>query len=203
MDNDNDELHKKIEVLLGRPLNEEELGKIKKIPQEKGASKGSPPWLFFVAMQFAEELAKRLNETQQQSADEAATGKQQPSEPERKTSCSAGKTISVEKGNPPPLELSFPLLACAVSALFLLLVDGSLMLWAGICLGKGKVMPPVWLLKMPVGILLSPLLVAVGIYCGIRGGKYYSKDAPEWRKWAAVSATCLLGGSILLGLTFS
>jgi len=154
-------------------------------------------------MQFAEELAKRLNETQQQSADEAATGKQQPSKPERKTSCSAGKTISVEKGNPPPLELSFPLLACAVSALFLLLVDGSLMLWAGICLGKGKVMPPVWLLKMPVGILLSPLLVAVGIYCGIRGGKYYSKDAPEWRKWAAVSATCLLGGSILLGLTFS
>jgi len=47
MDNDNDELHKKIEVLLGRPLNEEELGKIKKIPQEKGASKGSPPWFFF------------------------------------------------------------------------------------------------------------------------------------------------------------
>ena len=56
------------------------------------------------------------------------------------------------------------LVPLGIAALICLLVFGSLMLWAGFCIGSGQSLPPAALLNMPSGILIGGLSFVAGIY---------------------------------------
>ncbi|MDR2819946.1 MAG: hypothetical protein LBB60_05400 [Desulfovibrio sp.] len=52
-------------------------------------------------------------------------------------------------------------------ALVWLLAYGSLMLWTGFRTGSGQVHDPVWILRMPSGVLMGGLLLGGGLFLGV------------------------------------
>lgn len=86
-------------------------------------------------------------------------------------------------------------------ALFLLLLYGALLLWAGYCIGSGQTQPPALVLRMPVGILLSGLCIAGGFFIGAMAAKSFANGQAEWKKWGLYAVGLLLPGGVIFGLT--
>jgi hypothetical protein len=84
-------------------------------------------------------------------------------------------------------------------ALFLLLLYGSLLMWAGYSIGSGQTQPPALLLQMPVGIITGALCFSGGIFFGVLAAKNFADGNAVWRK-RLLAALC---GLFLGGLVFS
>ena len=81
-------------------------------------------------------------------------------------------------------------------ALFLHLVYGSLLLWAGHGMAAGLIkIPPV--LQMPVGLLLAVLSLCTGLFLGALAAKHYAEENTVWRKFALASAVCIAPSGVL------
>jgi hypothetical protein len=95
------------------------------------------------------------------------------------------------------------LLPMGLVALVCLLIYGSLLMWAGICLGSGRAHPPEWLLRVPSGFLMAGLCAAGGLFMGVYTGREFAEDAKGWRKKGLIALAMLVSGSVVLGLTLS
>lgn len=80
------------------------------------------------------------------------------------------------------------------SILCLLLLYGSLSMWAGFSIGYGQPLPPVLLLKMPVGLLIGILCMVGSIFAGILAAKTFSEGGGSWRKQAFIAMGLLVPG---------
>lgn len=86
-------------------------------------------------------------------------------------------------------------------ALVLLLLYGSLLLWAGYSIGSGQAQPPALVLKMPVGLVLGALSFVCGIALGILAARDFAEGKVGWRKQFFMALGCLLPGGWALCLT--
>lgn len=67
-------------------------------------------------------------------------------------------------------------------ALVLLLLYGSLLLWAGYSIGSGQAQPPVLVLKMPVGLVLGALSFVCGIALDVLAARDFARAEKGWWK---------------------
>lgn len=86
-------------------------------------------------------------------------------------------------------------------ALFLLLLYGALLLWAGYAIGTGQTQPPALLLKVPVGILIGALCICGGIFSGVLAARAFSEGDAKWRKLLLAAIGCLLPGGWVFSVT--
>ena len=89
------------------------------------------------------------------------------------------------------------LLPLGVLALVCLLAYGSLLMWAGFCLGSGQAPNMTLILRMPSGILMGALCLAGSLLLGVHAGREFAEEGRGWRKKAIVAlALLLLGGFV-------
>ena len=91
-------------------------------------------------------------------------------------------------------------LVWGTATLFLLLLYGTFLLWAGFCLGAGRVQVhgP---LRMPVGVLLAAICICCGIFSGALAAKKFAEGLRQWRRLLLVAVACLISGSCLAAFT--
>ncbi len=80
------------------------------------------------------------------------------------------------------------------------LIYGSLLLWAGFCLGAGRAHPPALLLRMPSGMLISGLCLAAGLFLGFVAAKEYAEGQKGAIKQLLLALTFLIPGSVIFSL---
>ena len=90
------------------------------------------------------------------------------------------------------------LVPLGIAALICLLVFGSLMLWAGFCIGSGHSLPPAALLNMPSGILSGGLSFVAGIYLFVITARLFIDEDDAWKKSCAVMFLFVIVGIVLL-----
>ena len=92
--------------------------------------------------------------------------------------------------------------AWGTAALFLLLLYGSCLMWAGFCLGSGQVQPHD-LLKMPVGFVLAALCLCGGSVFGVVAARAFADMNRIWRKYFIVAGGCFIFGGAISVLTLA
>lgn len=81
------------------------------------------------------------------------------------------------------------------------LIYGSLLLWAGFCLGAGRAHPPALLLRMPSGMLISGLCLAVSLFLGVLTAKDYAEGQQKRTiKRILLALTFLIPDSVIFSL---
>ena len=90
------------------------------------------------------------------------------------------------------------LLPLGVLTLVCLLGYGSLLLWAGFCLGSGQVQSMALILRMPSGILIGALCLVGSLFLGVRAGREFAEEGKGWRKKALVALTMLVVGGVVV-----
>jgi hypothetical protein len=92
------------------------------------------------------------------------------------------------------------LLPMGLLALVSLLVYGSLILWAGFRIGSGQAHDPVWILRMPSGVLMGGLLLSGGLFLGIHAAKKFADGGGEWKKKMVAALAMLVPGGVMASL---
>lgn len=93
-------------------------------------------------------------------------------------------------------------LTWGTAALFLLLLYGSCLMWAGFCFGSGQVQPHS-LLKMPVGFVLDALCLCSGSVFGVVAARAFAGMNRIWRKCLFAAGDCFVFGGAISVLTLS
>jgi hypothetical protein len=92
------------------------------------------------------------------------------------------------------------LLSMGLAALVSLLAYGSLMLWAGFQTGSGQGHDPVWILRMPSGVLLGGLLLGGGLFLGVHAAREFADGGGKWKKRLIVALAMLVSGGVMVRL---
>jgi cell division protein ZapA (FtsZ GTPase activity inhibitor) len=92
------------------------------------------------------------------------------------------------------------LLTMGLGALACLLAYGSLSMWAGFHMGSGHAQSPVWLLRVPSGVLMGGLFLAGGLFLGVRAGSEFAEVGKGWKKSMAFALAMLVAGGVIVSL---
>lgn len=74
------------------------------------------------------------------------------------------------------------LLPLGVLALACLLAYGSISMWAGFCLSLGKAHDPIWILRVPSGLLMGALCLAGSLFLGVHADREFAETAKTGEK---------------------
>jgi hypothetical protein len=89
------------------------------------------------------------------------------------------------------------LLPMGLVALICLLAYGSMLMWAGFCLGSRYVQDMALILRMPSGFLMSGLCAAGGLLLGVYAGREFAEAGKGWWKKMLVSLVMLVSGAVI------
>ena len=191
-----------LESLLGRPLSVEEKERLRRIKDTLHISDNDALWDILTAMEYQRKYYEELPEKITLAATEIFQELSIAAEKEVALAQSRLAESVVEQAEKLSLKTRIgSWFAWGGLALFLLLLYGALLLWAGYCMGSGQTQPPAMVLHMPVGILLSGLCIAGGFFLGAMAAKSFANGHAGWKKWGLFAVGLLLPGGILFGLT--
>lgn len=165
----------RLEKLLGHKLEAEEKERLQRIKDTLQISDNDALWDILVALEYQRTYYEVLPEKIRKITVDIF----------RELSQTAGQGIVMERTGKLHLKnYGSTLLIGGVVTLGFLLVYGSLLLWAGMCIGPQ--LPP--LLRMPVGIIIGALCLCVGIVFGILAARDFSEGNVRWHKhiWTAL-----------------
>jgi len=90
------------------------------------------------------------------------------------------------------------LLPMGLVALLCLLAYGSLLMWAGYCLGTGYMQDIALILRVPSGFLMAALCLAGSLFLGVHAGREFAVEGKGWRKKTIVALALLVLGAFVV-----
>lgn len=190
-----------LESLLGRPLSVEEKERLRRIKDTLHISDNDALWDILTAMEYQRKYYEELPEKITLAATEIFQELSIAAEKEVALAQSRLAESVVEQAEKLSLKTRIgSWFAWGGLALFLLLLYGALLLWAGYCIGSGQTQPPALLLKMPVGIIIGALCFCCSVFCGFLAARDFAAGKAVWRKNALAALGCLLPGGWVFSL---
>ena len=92
------------------------------------------------------------------------------------------------------------LLPMALVAIVCLVAYGSLLMWAGYCLGSRYVQDMALILRMPSGFILAGLCAAGGLFLCIHAAKEFAHEGSGWKKKLFIGLTLLAPSGLFVSL---
>ena len=191
-----------LEKLLDRELTSDEIDRFHRIKDTLNISDNDALWDIIIAMEyqrsFYEEIPEKIAVTTTNILQQLASAA------EKETALAQNRLTASVVAQAQKLATKISMITWGYLGGFtltVLLLYGSLLLWAGYSIGSGQTQPPALLLRMPVGIVLSALAVAGGILLGIVAGKEFSERQSGWGKHMMAALGCLLSGGVVFSFT--
>lgn len=176
-----------LEEALGRKFTEQESARLREIGRQLHLRDDDALWSLLAALEyqriFYEALPDRIADASREIMDgiSAAAASETAAAQARLTES------VVEQAKRLSGKIHYAtLVPLGIAALICLLVFGSLMLWAGFCIGSGQSLPPAALLNMPSGILIGGLSFVAGIYLFVITARLFIDEDDAWKKSCAV-----------------
>lgn len=184
-----------MEKLLDRELDTEEKERLQRIQDTLQIADNDALWAVISAMEYQRAYYETLPEkissvTEKILAEWAEAARKNAAAPQKAKGKKAGEQANVISLK----ELVQPW-CTALLTLCLLLLYGSLAMWAGYSIGSGHTQPPGLLMRMPVGILMGLLCMSVCVMEGIRAAKAFADTDSSWRKHALAAGALLVPGA--------
>ena len=188
-----------LEEALGRKFTEQESARLREIGRQLHLRDDDALWSLLAALEyqriFYEALPDRIADASREIMDgiSAAAASETAAAQARLTES------VVEQAERLSGKIHYAtLVPLGIAALICLLVFGSLMLWAGFCIGSGHSLPPAALLNMPSGILSGGLSFVAGIYLFVITARLFIDEDDAWKKCCAVMFLFVIVGIVLL-----
>ena len=193
---------KRLEKLLDRKLPDAEKERLRTIGRVLGIGDNDSLWAIVTALEYQrvyyEELPQKIAAASTEilqrlsGAAEAEARLAQGRLAESVTELARKLSVRIN------METLLPL---AVLALLSLLAFGSLLLWAGYCLGSGQTQDAPLILRMPSGLLMGALCLAGGLFLGVHAAKEYAEGGSVWRKKMLAALAMLFAGGAAISMT--
>ena len=192
----------RLERLLNRALSAEEKERLRRIKDTLEISDNDALWDVITAMEYQRTYYEELPDRIAKTASEIFAGLSQAAEKEvalaqgRLTECvvKQAEKLSIK-------DHAHTWLMWGIITIFLLLLYGSLLLWAGYCIGSEQTQPPAMLLRMPVGLPFAALCLCAGIFSGTYAAREFSVGNDAWRKPMLAAIIGFLSGALILAGT--
>ncbi|MCQ2363753.1 MAG: hypothetical protein MJ041_05440 [Acidaminococcaceae bacterium] len=188
------DLLNRIETILGRELGQEEKERYLRVKEILQVSDNDAIWDLLVAMEYQRTFYEALPAQIRETAGQIVADLKQAAE---KQLTSAQNSLSM-----PQIQPVKTWLVWGMGMVAILILYGSLTMWAGYCIGSGQSHAPALLLKMPVGVLVGIASLLAGLGLGAMAGKSYSEGTLNWRKQVVPPLCCLVFGLAICALTF-
>lgn len=185
-----------LEKLLGRELDPSEKERLQRIQDVLKIGPNDALWSIIAALEYQrayyEELPQKIRTaTEEILAEWSEAARKNAAAPQKTKLKKAGEQTNVISLK----ELVHPWLVWALLTFCLLLLYGSLSMWAGYSIGSGQTQPPGLLMRMPVGVLMGLLCMSVCVMEGIRAAKAFADTDSSWRKHALAARALLVPGA--------
>ena len=193
----------RFERLLERELSGEEKERLRRIKDILCIKDNDGFWDVIIALEYHRKYYDELPEKISHAAVEIFAGLSQAAEKE--VALAQGRLAESVVKQAEKLSMKDHAQALMVwggIAIFLVLLYGSLLLWAGYCIGSGETQPPALLLRLPVGLPLGALCFCCGIFSGVHAAREFSEGNNAWRKPVLAAVAGLLAGALTLVGTF-
>jgi hypothetical protein len=188
----------RIEKLRGQKLSEEETTRLRGIGAALNLRPDDAVWDILAAMEYQRVFYQELPEKIAGASTEILRGFSVAAEKEASAAQARLADSVVEQAKRLSVKINYAsLLPMGMTALVCLLAYGSLLLWAGFCIGSGRVHPPELLLRMPSGILMGGLCLAGGVFLGIRAAQHFAGAEKGWCKSLLIALAFLAAGGVL------
>lgn len=197
----NTEQIRRIETMVGRALTTTEKERFGRIQNTLGMADNDALWDVLAALEYQRVYYEELPQRISQGATEVFNELSHAAEKEISRAQSRLAESVVDQAKKLSLKTHVHTwLLWGVLALVLVLLYGSLLLWAGYCIGSGQTQPPIWLLRMPVGIVVGVLCFCCGIFSGVLAARDFAEGNARWRKHMLTALVFLLPGGWALSL---
>jgi hypothetical protein len=191
----------RLEKLLNRELSAEEKERLRRIQDTLQISADDCLWDVLAAMEYQKAYYEEMPQKIATASTEVLRGISDAAEAESRRAQGRLAENMAELAQKLAVRINMAtLLPMGLAALVSLPAYGSLMLWAGFCLGSGRVHPPELLLRMPSGIVMGGLCLAGGVFLGIHAAKDFSEGRSGWQKRMIVALVMLVPGGIVFSL---
>ena len=186
----------RLEKLLGRELEQSEKERLQRIQDVLKIGPNDALWSIIAALEYQrayyEELPQKIRTaTEEILAEWSEAARKNAAAPQKTKLKKAGEQTNVISLK----ELVSPWFTWALFTFCLLLLYGSLSMWAGYSIGSGHTQPSGLLMRMPVGILMGLLCMSVCVMEGIRAAKAFADTDSSWRKHALAATALLVPGA--------
>lgn len=190
------------ETLLGRELSGEEKDRLRRIKDTLQIADNDALWDVIIALEYQRSYYTELPEKISSAAAEIFNGLSQAAEKEVSLAQSRLAESVVEQAKKMSMKTHVQTwILWGIFAFLLLLLYGSLLLWAGYSIGSGQTQPPALLLKMPVGVILGIFCFSYGIFLGAMAARNFAEGNVAWRKCLFAALGCTIPGGWLFSLT--
>ena len=192
---------KRLETLWERKLSLEEKERLRKIGRIMGIGDNEALWDVVSALEYQRAYYEELPQKITAASAELLQGLSEAAEKEvslaqgrlAESVVEQAKKLSVRNN----VETLLPL---GVLALASLIIYGSIMIWAGFCLGTGQAHTVAAILLMPSGLVLSGMCFAGGIFLGVYAGREFAVEGKGWRKTSLVALAMVIAGGVAINL---
>lgn len=197
----NAEQIRRIESMLDRTLSAAEKERLGRIQNALGMADNDALWDVLAAMEYQRTFYEGLPQKISQAVAEIFKGLSHAADNEIALAQSRLAESVVEQAKKLSVKTHVHTwLMWGALTVVLLLLYGSLLLWAGYCIGSGQTQPPALLLRMPVGIIVGTLCIGGGIFSGVLAARDFAEDHARWRRRMLTALAFLLPGGWVLSL---
>jgi hypothetical protein len=191
----------RLEKLLNRELSAGEKERLRRIQDTLQISDEDALWDALTAMEYQRTYYEELPQKIATASTDILRGISDAAEAEARRAQGKLAESVAELAQKLAVRINMAtLLPMSLTALVCLLFFGSLSMWAGFCIGSGRVYPPDFLLRMPSGILIGGLCLGGGIFLGAQAAREFSEGKKVWRKRMIAAVAMLIPGSVVFGL---
>lgn len=198
----NTEQIRRIETMMDRALSAAEKERLGRIQATLGVADNDALWDVLAALEFQRTFYNDLPQQIGATATEILQGIALAAEKEAAAAQSRLADCVVEQAKRLSTKINYAtLLPMVVAALVCMMLFGSLLLWAGYCLGSRQVHEMFWILRMPSGLLTAGLTLAGGLFMAVLAAKDFSVEGKRWWKLTLVTLAMMVSGFMLIVLT--
>jgi hypothetical protein len=192
---------KRVEMLLDRELTHEEAERLERIKSVLGLADDDALWDILAAMEHQRSYYDALPQNIAAASLEIINGISDAAEAEARRAQGRLAESVAELAQKLAMRINMAaLLPMGLAALVSLLAYGSLMLWAGFRIGSGQAHDPVWILRMPSGLLMGGLLLGGGLFLSFHAAREFADGGGEWKKRMLIALAMLVPGGMLVSL---
>ena len=191
----------RIEKLRRQKLSEEEAARLRGIGDALNLRPDDAVLDILAAMEYQRVFYEALPEKIAGASTEILRGFSVAAEKEASAAQARLADSVVEQAKKLSVKINYAsLLPMGLTALICLLAYGSLLLWAGFCIGSGRAHPPELMLRMPSGLIMGGLCLTGGILLGVRAAKDFAEGEKGWHKAMLAALALLLPGGVITSL---
>jgi hypothetical protein len=192
----------RLEKLLNRELSAEENERLRRIQDTLQISAEDSLWDVITAMEYQKAYYEELPAKIAAASTDILRGISDAVEAEARRAQGRLAENVADQARKLSLRVNMEtLLPMGLCALVCLLFYGSLLLWAGFCIGSGQAHPPELMLRMPSGILMGGLLLGGGLFFGVHAARVFADGGGEWKKRMLVALVMLIPGGVMVSLS--